>query len=361
MHGPKAPTGATVGRHVAVVGATGVVGRELLSIVEQRALPVVSMRLFASAASAGSRIPFGGEAREVQELAEASFDEVDIAFFSAGAEISRRFAPAAVQRGTTVIDNSSAFRMSPESPLVIPEVNGGVLQDLEGAPAIIANPNCSTIILLVALQPLRDAFGLERVVVSTYQAASGAGAAAMRELEGQTRAALDGDEVAPVIFPEPCAFNVFSHDSPVDAASGRNVEEQKVIDEARRIWDAPELRIAATCIRVPVLRAHAESINVTLARPATEAEVQDALQGAPGILLVDDRSRGDFPTSLKASGRDEVLVGRVRPDVSQERVEGDAGPAYRGFDLFVCGDQLRKGAALNAVQIAELLYDTSCS
>jgi len=337
---------------IAIVGATGAVGAELLEILARRSTPASVLRLLASERSAGSEIPYAGGSLRVEQLDESSFAGVDVALFSAGADTARRFAPAAVAAGATVIDNSSAFRMDDEIPLVVPEVNGDLVTAAgAGGDRIIANPNCSTIILVTALDPLHRAFGIERLVVSTYQAASGAGAAAMQELAGQTGAVLAGDDPSPAVFAEPCAFNVFSHDTPVDEDTGRNVEEQKVIEETRKIFALPGLKMSVTCIRVPVLRAHAESVNVTLKSPTTEAQVREALRGAPGIAIVDDRAANDFPTSLKASGGDEVLVGRIRPDESQPR-EGDG---WRGFDLFIAGDQLRKGAALNALQIADLL------
>ena len=353
---------------LAIVGATGAVGREFLTILEEREVPGRSLRLLASARSAGDRVAYGPSTLLVDELGPSSFDGVDIALFSAGAETARRFAPVAAEAGATVIDNSSAFRMDPDVPLVIPEVNGDILvaraggsPDGEASPghSLIANPNCSAIILVTALDPLRRAFGIERLVVSTYQAASGAGAAAMRELEDQSRSVLAGEPAAPSVFREPCAFNVFSHDTTVDAATGRNVEEQKVMDEARKIWSDPALRISVTCIRVPVMRAHAESVNVTLGRPATEAAARQAFAEAPGVTVVDDRDANDFPTSLKASGRNEVLVGRIRGDASQPSEELDGDKRWRGFDLFVAGDQLRKGAALNALQIADRILDGS--
>jgi aspartate-semialdehyde dehydrogenase len=336
---------------IAVVGATGAVGREMLVVLEQRGFPCGEVRLLASARSAGAQLPFRGGMLRAQELGEGAFEGVDITLFSAGGEVSRRFAPAAVGAGAVVVDNSSAFRMDPAVPLVIPEVNGGAVDELGGGPGIIANPNCSTIILLMALTPLHRAFGVERAVVSTYQAASGAGAAAMEELASQSRDVLEGREASPRIFPEPCAFNVFSHNSAVDPRTGRNVEEQKMIDEMRKIWADPCVRITATCIRVPVLRSHAESINVTLREPAAEEDVRAAIGAFPGVRVVDDRGSNDFPTSLKASGTDEVLVGRIRPDETQ----GGENGRWHGYDLFAAGDQLRKGAALNAVQIAELL------
>ena len=247
--------------------------------------------------------------------------------------------------------------MDPEVPLVVPEINGDLIIGTPGltgsvnAGRIIANPNCSAIILVTALNPLHRAFGIERLVVSTYQAASGAGDAAMRELTDQSRAVLAGDAPAPEVFAEPCAFNVFSHDTPVDAGTGRNVEEQKVIDETRKIFDQADLKMSVNCVRVPLMRAHAESVNVTLGTAAAEAQVREALEGAPGVTIVDDRAANDFPASLKASGGDDVLVGRIRPDESQGTDHG----AWRGFDLFIAGDQLRKGAALNALQIADLV------
>ena len=344
---------------LAIVGATGAVGRELLTILDERGVPAGSLFPLASARSAGREVAYGSATLGVEELGAESFAGVDVALFSAGADVARQWAPTAVEAGATVIDNSSAFRMEPEVPLVIPEVNGHLVSEApEGESArIIANPNCSAIILVAAVDPLRRAFGIERLVVSTYQAASGAGAAAMQELEGQSRAVLAGEPAAPEVFREPCAFNVFSHDTPVDEQSGRNVEEQKVIDEARKIWGDPDLRISVTCIRVPVMRAHAESVNIALQTPATEAEVRRALAEAPGVAVVDERGDNDFPTSLKASGQDEVLVGRIRGDESQGFEKRDAETLWRGVDLFVAGDQLRKGAALNALQIANLVLE----
>ena len=362
---------------LAIVGATGAVGNELVTILEERRHPAASLRLLASPRSAGTTIDYGGSGLTVEALTEDSFAGVDVALFTAGAATARQLAPEATARGVTVVDNSSAFRMDPDVPLVIPEINGDLVVAAHApsslsAGRIIANPNCSAIILLTALDPIRRAFGIERLIVSTYQAASGAGAAAMRELREQSRSVLDGAAPAPEIFAEPCAFNVFSHDTAVDPQTGRNVEEQKVMDETRKIWQQPDLRMSVTCIRVPVMRAHAESINVTLQTPATEAAVREALAAGAGVEVVDERDANDFPTSLKASGRDAVLIGRIRPDASQqgagesEARPGGAGEAeatagggreteWRGFELFVAGDQLRKGAALNALQIADLL------
>jgi len=336
---------------VAIVGASGAVGREVVAILEQRGVPVGNLHLLASARSAGSSIDIGGRSLVVRELGEGAFDAIDMSLFCASSDVARRWAPVAIASGCAVVDNSSAFRLDPDTPLVVPEVNGEVLRELRGRPVVVANPNCSTIILVVALDPLRRAFGLRRAVVSTYQAVSGAGAAAMEELAGQTRAVLNGDEPTPEVFSEVCAFNVFSHDSAMSVETGLNVEEQKMIDESRKIWGDPDLQISPTCMRVPVMRAHTESICLTLDKPATEAQVRDVLARAPGVRVVDDRDRNDFPTALKAAGADEVLVGRIRPDATQAREQD----RFYGFNLLVSGDQLRKGAALNAIQIAEVL------
>lgn len=345
--------------NIAIAGATGAVGREMLEILEQRRFPHASIKLLASEKSAGLKIRYRGEMHTVQTLTHESLRGVDIALFSAGSSISKQFCHHAASHGCTTVDNSSAFRMDNDVPLVVPEVNPEALgpgkptiRFSDGRGRIIANPNCTTIILLVALTPLRRAFGVERVIVSTYQAASGAGAKGIDELERLTRADLAGEPVKPQFFHEPYAFNLFSHNTAVDPVTGLNVEEQKVIAETRKIWNDPAVQVSPTCIRVPVRRAHAESINVTLKQPATVAQVREALARAKGVTIVDDRAANSFPTPLKASGKDDVLVGRIRPDPTRA-ASPDA--ACLGFDLFVCGDQLRKGAALNAIQIAEML------
>lgn len=330
-------------RHIAVVGATGAVGIEACEILTQRSYPCEKISLFASRRSAGRKLPVLGRQVEVRELTAKSFDGVDCAIFSAGADRSREFAPAAVKAGAVVIDNSSAFRMDPGTPLVIPEVNPG---DVEWHKGVIANPNCSTIIMNVAVWPLHKINPVRRIVVSTYQSASGAGAAAMEELRTQTGDHLAGRDVVPKVFPHPIAFNLFSHNTPI-GADGYNTEERKMIDETRKIFHAPQMAITATCIRVPVLRAHSESINLTFERLITPKEVKEILRDAPGVSLVDESEKNLFPMPLDASGKDDVLVGRIRQDASQ--------PDGRGIDLFVSGDQLRKGAALNAIQIMELL------
>lgn len=335
---------------VVVVGATGAVGREAIAILESRGHPAGELRLVASARSAGQRVAYAGTELEVEAIGPGVFEGARAALFCADAETARRWAPEAVRAGAVVVDNSSAFRLEPGVPLVIPEVNGELVRGRPGA-RLIANPNCSTIILLTALNPLREAFGVEGVVVSTYQAVSGAGAAAIDELHGQARAVLGGGEARPGVFREPCAFNVFSHDSAVDTASGLNVEEQKLIAETRKIWGDESVAISPTCIRVPVVRAHTEAITVRLGRAATEREVRAVIGRAAGLRVIDDRAGNVFPTPLKASGGDEVLVGRIRPDPGERP---GAGGATRGWCLLVCGDQLRKGAALNAVDIAGL-------
>jgi len=342
---------------VAVIGATGAVGLELLQILASRGVEPDRVRCLASARSAGRILPYGEGELPVGEATTGAVEALkpgDLVFLSAGAGVSRELAPAIVGAGSTVIDNSSAFRRDPDVPLVVPEINATLVHGRDGGadrPRLVANPNCSTILLVLALEPLRRAFGIDEIVVSTYQAVSGAGAAALRELEEQSRTVLGGGEAVPAVFPEPCAFNVFSHDSPVDPETGRNVEEQKVIDETRRIWHEPDLRLSVTCVRVPVRRAHTESILLTLSRPAAEDQVRQAFDGAAGVRVLDDRASGVFPTALAASGEDDVLVGRIRP----EPLPGEAGSRNRRFGLLVAGDQLRRGAALNAVQIAEIM------
>jgi aspartate-semialdehyde dehydrogenase len=329
---------------VAIVGATGAVGVELLRCLEQRRFPLTELRLFASARSAGKMLPFRGAALPVRELKEDSFAGVDIALFSAGGATSRHFAPLAVRAGCTVIDNSSAFRMDPQIPLVVPEINP---QAISGRGGIIANPNCCAIISITPLWPVHRANRIGRLQLVTYQAASGAGAAAMEELRESTRAYLEGRAYAHTVLPHPYAFNLFSHNTRVDPASGYNEEELKVIQETRKIFGDPDIRVSATCVRVPVLRAHAIAITFECERPITPAQVREILRHAPGVKLVDDAERNYFPMPQDASGHDSILVGRIRQDISD--------PSGRSISLFVAGDQLLKGAALNAVQIAELL------
>ena len=325
----------------AIVGATGAVGQELLALLDERDFPLTSLRAFASPRSAGRRLAFRGEPLVVEPLPHDGDLRADVVFSSAGGSLSQAHAWSWAAHGAVVIDNTSAWRLDPRVPLVVPEVNPGAIAEHQG---VIANPNCSTILFLLALAPLHRAFGLVRATVATYQAVSGAGQAAIGELLEQTRAVLDGGTARPAKFPHAIAFNLFSHDSEV-GVDGYNLEERKLLLESRKILGLPGLRVSATCVRVPVVRAHAEAIHAEFERPATEAEARAALAAAPGVLLVDDREGNRFPTPLAASGRDEVLIGRVREDAS---LPG-------GIALFLAGDQIRKGAALNAVQIAERL------
>jgi aspartate-semialdehyde dehydrogenase len=337
---------------IAIVGATGAVGTELLAILAQRRFPHRAITLLASARSAGTKLQYRGQTLVVAELTPESFHGLDLAFFGAGGDVSRQFAPHARKAGTIIIDKTSAFRMQPEVPLVIPEVNGSVLDDFDPVhgSGIVAVPNCSTIIALMAASPLHRAVGIKRMVVSTYQSASGAGAAAMRELEQQAHDYAASRPLTQDVFDRPYLFNLFSHDSKV-GADGYNDEETKLIRETRKIWSDDSVMITATCVRVPVLRCHSESINMTFRSPLNEAEARRILAEAPGLRIVDDRQANRFPEPVDAHGQDDVLVGRIRADLSQ--------PPGMGLDLFVSGDQLRKGAALNAVQIAERLMQTS--
>jgi aspartate-semialdehyde dehydrogenase len=329
---------------IAIVGVTGAVGAEFIATMDRRAFPVRQLKAIASARSAGKTIDFRGKKVIIEELTEQSFEGVDIALFSAGGGISRKFAPAAVKAGAVVVDNSSAFRMDPNVPLVIPEINAGRIRDHKG---IIANPNCSAITALVPLWPIHKQNRIKRMIVSTYQAASGAGAAAMEELVESTRAYLDGRPFTPKVIPLPYAFNVFSHNTAIDPETGYNDEETKVIKETRKIFEDEQIAIGVTCVRVPVLRAHCEAITFECERPITEADVRAILSSAPGVRIVDDRAKNYFPMPIDASGQDDVLVGRIRRDLS------DA--SGHSISMFVSADQLLKGAALNAIQIAELL------
>ncbi|GMH32471.1 hypothetical protein BSKO_00305 [Bryopsis sp. KO-2023] len=335
------------GPSVAIVGVTGAVGQEFLRVLKERDFPYSAMKLLASARSAGQTREFDGNTYVIEELTEDSFGDVDIALFSAGGSISKKFGPIASEAGCTVVDNSSAFRMTDGVPLVIPEVNPEAMADCKaGKGGIVANPNCSTIIALMAATPLHKKAGVERMVVSTYQAASGAGQAAMDELLQQTQEALDEKPITMDIFPFQYAFNLFSHNAPL-MENGYNEEEMKMVKETRKIWNEEDVAITATCIRVPVMRAHAESINLQFKNPITEDEALEVLAGFPGVSIINDREKNIFPTPLDATSQDDVYVGRVRRDISRDD--------EKGLDLFVCGDQIKKGAALNAVQIAELL------
>lgn len=325
---------------VAVLGATGAVGQEFLRLFEQRSFPIRSLKLLASARSAGTEMEYLTRSVVVEEVTPESFEGIDMAFFSAGASRSREFAPHALKAGAVVIDNSSAFRMNPEVPLVVPEINGELITPEH---KLYANPNCSAIIMLMAVAPLRKLGEIDRLIVSTYQSASGAGAKAMRELEVQTGTVLSGGDPNPEVMPHVYAFNLFSHNTPINEM-GYNEEEWKVIEESRKILQDPALKINVTCIRVPVLRAHSESVTIEFkGRCPSEDEVRDVLGSSPGIRVVDDRENNLFPMPRDASGQDDVLVGRIRKDISNPNA----------ICLFVAGDQLLKGAALNAVQIGE--------
>jgi len=332
-----------MGKNVAIAGVTGAVGQEFLSIIEERDFPFDSLTMLASSRSAGKKIEFKGKEYTVEELTENSFDRIDIALFSAGGGRSKQFAPAAVKAGAVVVDNSSAFRMDADVPLVIPEINSQAIEQNKG---IIANPNCSTIIAIVPVWPLHKANPVKRMVVSTYQAASGAGMAAMLELKTQSQEILDGKEATCDTLRYQLAFNVYCHDSKI-GTSGYNEEEVKMVNETRKIFDCPEIAITCTCIRIPVLRAHCESINLEFESPITPEQAEELLSLAPGVTVLDDRENNRFPMPIDATGKDDILVGRIRQDESI--------PDNRGINIWVAGDQLRKGAALNAIQIAEKL------
>jgi len=329
---------------VAIAGVTGAVGREFIATMDRRGFREGKLKALASARSAGRKLSFRGQEVTIEELNADSFKGVDIALFSAGGGISRTYAPIAVKAGAVVVDNSSAFRMDPNVPLVIPEINAHRIRDHKG---IIANPNCAAITALVPLWPIHRQNRIKRVIIATYQAASGAGAAAMEELVESTRANLRGEDYPPKVMAHPYAFNLFSHDTAIDPETGYNDEETKVIRETRKIFEDENIAVGVTCVRVPVLRAHCEAITFECEKPILETRVRNILAGAPGVRLVDDRTGNYFPMPLDASGQDDVLVGRIRQDLSD--------PSGHSVSLFVAADQLLKGAALNAVQIAEML------
>jgi len=330
---------------VAILGATGAVGSELLQLMEQRDFPVASVRLLASPRSKGKTMRFRGQNLPVLAVSEHLFDSVDVAFFSAGAEAARTWAGVAQGAGAFVIDNSSAFRMDPKVPLIVPEINWH-----RARPDVRYYPvgNCTGILLAMTLAPLRRFGAIKRVVVSTYQSASGAGARAMKELEEQARAFARGEEPSAKVLPYLILFNLFSHNSPINE-HGYNEEEWKVINEVRKVLENDDLPIEVTCVRVPVQRAHSLSVNVEFENPAPSVgAVREAVTAFPGLELVDDREGNRFPMPALAAGRDEVLVGRIRQDLSSKHA----------ISLFACGDQLRKGAALNAIQIGEKLIES---
>jgi aspartate-semialdehyde dehydrogenase len=325
--------------NVAVVGVTGVVGQEMLRVLSQRGFPARSIRALASERSAGQEVAYDGSRLKVEALDDHAFDGVDVALFAAGSDVSLIHAPAAVEAGALVVDNSSAWRMKQNVPLVVPEVNPDDIKDNEG---IIANPNCCAIPLTVVLEPLRKRAGLERVHVATYQSASGAGKALVEELEEQTRAIAAGARPSVNVYSHQLAYNVVPGGWKPDA-EGYNEEEIKIVNETRKILHEPELRIAATCVRVPVPVSHGEAVFVELKEMLTAADCRELLGSAPGIVVEDDPKARLYPTPAEVAGKDEVYVGRIRPDLS----------SIRGLALWVVSDNLRKGAALNAVQIAE--------
>ena len=328
-------------QHVAIAGATGAVGTEFLKLLEARDFPMKSLRLLASSRSAGSKLQFRGENLEVEELTPKSFKGIDIAFFSAGGSRSKEFAPHAVDSGAVVIDNSSAFRMDEKVPLVVPEINPKQAFEHQG---LIANPNCSTIQMVVALNPIHRAANIQRVVVSTYQAVSGAGASAMEELKQQLRAWANDEPMKQEVFPTQIAFNLFPHID-VFQDNGYTKEEMKMVHETRKIMNAPNMQISATCVRVPVLRAHSEAVWVETEKPLSESEARELFEKEPGIVVQDARESGGYPTPWHITETQETYVGRIRKDISHPN----------GLTFWVVADQLYKGAALNAIQIAEVL------
>ena len=352
--------------NVAIVGASGAVGSEFRSLLEERNFPVDELRIFGTSRSAGVKFSFRGQMIAARELKfnRQEFDGIDIVLSSPGKSVAKKFAPFAIEAGAVIVDNTSAFRMDPKIPLVVPEINAADIKKHKG---IIANPNCSAIIMLMAVAPLHKKNRVKRIIVSTYQSASGAGAKAMRELYNQTKEFLGRVEAHPaqdelekieqtvkgiqtgkslekVAFPHQIAFNLFSHNSAI-ADGGYNEEELKIIEESRKILHAEKLRICPTCVRVPVYRAHSESIVLEFEKKMTPEQARKILSKANGVKLIDDQEKNYFPMPIEASGGDDVLVGRIREDLSFKN----------GLALFVAGDQLRKGAALNAVQIAERL------
>lgn len=326
---------------VAILGATGAVGTELIELLEKRNFPLTQLKLLASSRSAGRTLSFKGKDLPVEAVSESAFEDVDLVLASAGGSTSKAWASKIVEAGAVMVDNSSAFRLDPNVPLIVPEINPDAAANHQG---IIANPNCTTILMGVAIYPLHQIQPIKRIIVSTYQSASGAGARAMEEVKVQSQAILDGQSPTPEIFPYPLAFNLFPHNSPLNDR-GYCEEEMKMVNETRKIFDAPDLRVSATCVRVPILRAHSEAINLEFEEPFAVDRAREIIANAPGVRLVENWKENYFPMPMEATGEDAVLVGRIRQDISH--------PC--GLELWLSGDQIRKGAALNAVQIAELL------
>ncbi|MBO1305361.1 aspartate-semialdehyde dehydrogenase [Enterococcus sp. 669A] len=336
--------------NVAVVGASGAVGTQMIKMLEETSMPLGEVKFLASIRSAGKELTFNGETKIIEELVPESFEGVDLALFSAGGSISAKFAPEAVKRGAVVVDNTSHYRMDKEVPLVVPEVNPEALREHKG---IIANPNCSTIQMMVALEPVRQAFGLKRVIVSTYQAVSGAGNQAMEELKTQTQAFLSGEPMEANILPSggdkkhyPLAFNALPQID-VFAEEGYTYEEWKMVNETKKIMSDDSIQVSATCVRIPVLSGHSESIYVETEKPATVKEIQDVIAKAPGAVLEDDPSQQIYPQALNSVGSKETFVGRIRKDLDVET----------GVHMWVVSDNLLKGAAWNSVQIAEKMVE----
>ncbi|KGG27023.1 MULTISPECIES: aspartate-semialdehyde dehydrogenase [unclassified Prochlorococcus] len=330
---------------VAVLGASGAVGQELLQLLQERSFPISELRLLASARSAGHVQPWNGSSLVVQEVSEAAFEGVDLVLASAGGSVSRQWRQVINSAGALMIDNSSAFRMDTDVPLVVPEVNPEAVAEHQG---VIANPNCTTILLTLVLAPLAARRALRRVVVSTYQSASGAGARAMEELKQLSQVVLAGDTPCSEVLPHSLAFNLFLHNSPLMANSYCE-EEMKMVNETRKIMGLPDLRFTATCVRVPVLRAHSEAVNIEFEEPFPVEEARQLLKAAAGLELIEDFEQNRFPMPTDVTDRDPVAVGRIRQDISDPNA----------LELWLCGDQIRKGAALNAIQIAELLLSSS--
>jgi aspartate-semialdehyde dehydrogenase len=324
------------------------VGQELLTLLQERGFPVAELVPLASPRSAGQELDWQGERIRVQAVSPGAFEGIDLVLASAGGSVSRQWAPVAVAAGAVVIDNSSAFRMDPDVPLVVPEVNPQAAFAHSG---IIANPNCTTILLTLALAPLAARRPIRRVVLSTYQSASGAGARAMEELRQLSRTVLDGGEPVSEVLPHSLAFNLFLHNSPLEPSSGYCEEELKMLHETRKIMGLPQLRLTATCVRVPVLRAHSEAVNIEFEEPFPVDEARALLAAAPGVELIENFETNRFPMPTDVTGRDAVAVGRIRQDLSDPQA----------LELWLCGDQIRKGAALNAIQIAELLREPAAA
>lgn len=326
---------------VAVVGATGAVGNLMIQVLEERNFPVADLKLLASARSVGKSLSFKGDPIGVQELREDSFKGVDVALFSAGGSVSRRFAPIAAEAGCVVIDNSSAFRMDPSVPLVVPEVNPDALKP---GPGIIANPNCSTIQMVVALKPIQDAVGIKRIVVTTFQAVSGTGKRAIDELQRQVAGIVNGGEVKHEVYPHQIAFNCLPQIGAF-LQNGYSEEEMKMVNETRKIFDDPDIAVCATTVRVPVYYGHSESVNVETRKPLSVEEARELLGRAENVCVIDEPEQSCYPMALHAAGKDETFVGRIRKDLSVEN----------GLVMWIVADNIRKGAATNAVQIAEVM------